>query len=53
MSQMSSDTYDYLKKCVEVFERTGNDDVRREIKAILDNHSDDSNAKTLTRNLRL
>ena len=51
--KMSSDTYDHLKDCVSVFEKTGNMDVLREIKAIFDNHRDDDDAKNLTKSLSL
>jgi len=53
MSKMSSDTFDYLKDCVEVYKRTGNTNVLREIRDILANHSDDEDAKRLTSGISL
>ena len=53
MSKMSSDTLYHLKDCVEVYKKTGNLDVLREIRDIFANHSDDSEAKSLTSGLSL
>ena len=53
MSKMSSDTYYYLKDCLEVYKRTENIDVLREIREIFNNHRDDPDAKSLTSGLSL